>query len=371
MERPESLRRVVAPAGASADASWYAIEGEHESVIERYVLSTGPSREICNRPELMGVEYTTALQQAMTAGLREAPFRSLIADHPQERVCVVHFLRGGLNFGLRDALHQAYGLNRHCSAFMSSQRFRVDGRWDVKENMYRKLAIPRDAVLVMGDVVATGVTMGAGLDVIVEHVQEIGSSVRGLVLFTVGCHKAEKLLERLDATMRAAFPEYDRTVLVYLEGKFRLVDSKTPLRIAVQGTDLVRLDALLAPEFALSQFEAPAHPLERCAIYDAGSRAFDIPTYREDVLEYWAEVQRLAEQGLSLEEALLERWPDARHESRNHFVDAHAPRWKDLDPALFDRIFTAEEAFWSGLDDRGAAALRELAAGRLARLGGE
>jgi hypothetical protein len=364
VEHPESLRGL----SASADASWYAIEGEHQSSVERYVLSTAPSREICNRPELVGVEYTTALEQAMASGLREAPFRSLIADHPQEQVCVVHFLRGGLNFGLRGALHQAYGMNRHCSAFMSSQRFRVDGRWDVKENMYRKLAIPRDAVLVMGDVVATGVTMGAGLDVILEHVREIGSSVRGLVLFTIGCHKAEKLLESLDAKMREAFPEYTRTVLVYVEGKFRLVDSKTPLRIAVQGTDLVRLDALLAPELALSQFEAPAHALERCAIYDAGSRAFDLPTYRDDVLEYWTEVEKLADEGLSLEEAILERWPDARHESRTHFVDAHAPRWKNVDPALMDRVFAAQEAFWSGMGERGAGALKALAGRRLATL---
>jgi hypothetical protein len=213
--------------------------------------------------------------------------------------------------------------------------------------------------------------MGAGLDVIVEHVQEIGSSVRGLVLFTIGCHKAEKLLEDLDARMRAAFPGYTRTVLVYLEAKFRLVDSKTPLRIAVQGTDLVRLDALLSPELALSQFEAPAYPLERCAIYDAGSRAFDIPTYRDDLLEYWGQVEQLAAGGLSLAQAILERWPDARAVTRTQFVDAHAPRWKDVDPALIDRIFAAQQAFWAGLAGTGADALRELSRERMARLRSE
>jgi hypothetical protein len=291
------------------------LEGDAEGPLARYVLSTPEGREVCNRPEILGVDYTNRLQSAMASGLSEAPFRDWISRHAEERTCVVHFLRGGLNFGLRDALHRAYGFNRHCSAFMSSQRFRADGRWGVKENMYRKLEIPRDAILVMGDVVATGVTMGSGLDVIFDHVREIGSSIKGLVFFTIGCHKAEKLLASLHERMRDAFEGYEQTILVYVEAKFRLVDSKTPLRIGIPGTDLVRLDALLAPEFAVSQYEAPQVPLERCAIYDAGSRAFDVPTYIEDVLEYWQQLRSLATDGLSLEEALLERWPAVRIDS--------------------------------------------------------
>jgi hypothetical protein len=47
VEPVEHLRRL----GASTDASWYALEGEPASPIERYVLSTSASREVCNRPE--------------------------------------------------------------------------------------------------------------------------------------------------------------------------------------------------------------------------------------------------------------------------------------------------------------------------------
>ncbi|MBW1877980.1 MAG: phosphoribosyltransferase [Deltaproteobacteria bacterium] len=312
-------------------ASWYAVRGDWEGRIVRYVVSTPPSRDICNRPEVLGVEFNLKLQDAMAAAFGTAPFRRLIEEHPEDRVCVVNFLRGGLNFEIRRALQTAYGFNRHSSAFMSSQRYREDGRWYVKEDMYRKLEIPSDAVLVMGDVVATGVTMENGLKVILEHISDLGSSIRALVFFTIGCHKAEKVLEEVDAEARERFPGYQKTILVYLEGKFRLVDSKTELRIGIPGTDLIRKDALLAPELERSMYQSVPYFLERCAIYDAGSRAFDIPTYLGDVIEYWTKVAKLSEGGFTLGEAIEERWPP-----HHRWFEAKRAQWHGLDDAFLE-----------------------------------
>jgi hypothetical protein len=258
----QSLRLV----SKSPAAAWYVVDGDHRGHVERYVVSTPDSRRICNEADLLGVEFNLALQEAMTGALEQAPFAPWLQGQPEAGVCVVNFLRGGLNFELRRALHAAYGFNRHSSAFMSSQRQRVDGRWSVREDMYRKLDIPTDAVLVLGDVVATGVTLDNGFDVLIDHVVAIGSSLRGMVLFTIGCHKAEKVLERADAKARAAFPDaYERTAVVYLEGKFRLVDSKTDLRIGIPGTDLLRPGALLPPELVLSPRRRPGRRRGRCA----------------------------------------------------------------------------------------------------------
>lgn len=347
---------------AGPEAAWYAIRGDFEGRVSRYVVSTPASRDVCNRPEVLGVEFNMALLEAMTASLRHAPFRKRIEQHPEERVCVVNFLRGGLNFELRRALHAAYGFNRHSSAFMSSQRSRVDGRWQVQEDMYRKLEIPRDAVLVMGDVVATGVTLENGLNVIVDHLRNIGSSARAVVFFTIGCHKAEKVLDRVDARLREAFPGYEETVLVYLEGKFRLVDSRSPLRIGIPGTDLVRRETLLAPEFARSQFDAVAWPLERCAIYDAGSRAFDIPTYVEDVLEYWEQVDALAAEGWTLRQALLERWPEMGPAAPATVLDAMHRAWRGLDPAFVSEFRATHATFWERAEERRVDTAEALAA---------
>ena len=66
---------------------------------------------------------------------------------------------------------------------------------------------------------------------------------------------------------------------------------------------------LLAPEFVESNFEAPSFPLERCTIYDAGSRAFQGEEYLEDVIEYWTKVLALAET-VTFEEMMAERFPE-------------------------------------------------------------
>ncbi len=332
-----------------ASASWYAIRGEPGCTAERYVLTTPWTRDICNKPELLGVAYTEALCQAMAAGLSNAPFAEQLASHPEESVCVVHLLRGGLNFGLRRAVHLAYGHNRHGSAFMSSQRFVEDGEWGVAEDSYRKLDIPRDAVLVIGDVVATGVTLENGLEVVREHMLNIGATARAMVFFTIGGPRAEQVLGRVHERFAETFPEYERTCVVYLEGRFALADEQTPLRVKELGTDLLRLDGLMAPEFELSQYEALPHSLERCTIYDAGSRAFAIHTYTQDVLDYWQELRELAAGGLSLRELLIERWPELAPTERSAVLSRMGERWTGVDATLLQQLMAARQAFWSEL----------------------
>ncbi|MDX9720257.1 MAG: hypothetical protein RBU37_05900 [Myxococcota bacterium] len=352
------------------EASLYAIHGAHQSPVHRYLLSTPDGRRIVNDPSLVGVDFTCALRRAVSAGLGLLPDRDAILSSPQERVCVVHFLRGGLNFGLRDAAAEAFGLNRHSSCFMSSQRRRIDGRWLVEEDMYRKLHIPPQAILLIGDVVATGLTVDNGLQVIIEHVKQLGTSIRRIVFFTIGCHKIEKVLARHDTALREAFPEYEGASAIYLEAKFRLVDSRTPLRIREPGTDLVRRFALHTPELALSQLEDLAAALERCAIYDAGSRAFDLPTYLADVREYWEQVAQLAEEGVSLAEWAQERWPLGTDDTGADFATVMRSQWPDLDPTLHKQLLEA----YARRQDRlrgeagSARALRHLALGRLETL---
>ena len=97
--------------------------------------------------------------------------------------------------------------------------------------------------------------------------------------------------------------------MVYFEGIFGVAGPTTPLRIKIDGTDLLRRDGIHAPEFDYSQYENPLYPLERCTIYDAGSRAFNIPEYIHDVIEYWEQVAALARSGVTYEDLVRERYP--------------------------------------------------------------
>ncbi len=355
----------------SPSATYYEIGGAYGGTIHRYVVSTPQSRKICNSPEILGCDYTNALREAVTSALIEAPFRAVFDQSRQSQVSVLSFLRGGLNFGLRDALHDAYGLNSHSSSFMSSQRYRVDGRWEIREDRYRKLRLPPGAVLVTGDVVATGVTVAHGLEVVIDHLRNIGSSISQIVFFTVGCHKIEKVLEAIEPQLREAFPDYIGSHVVYLEGKFHLVDSRTELRIGLPGTDLIRRDALLAPEFEASGLDRPSNLLERCNIYDAGSRAFDIPDYTRDVVDYWKSVAEFARGGLTLGEAITERWPASEYKDRASFFATKNATWRGIDHDFLERLFVRHQRFWSeevGDNNNSSAALEVLCEERIATL---
>ena len=90
---------------------------------------------------------------------------------------------------------------------------------------------------------------------------------------------------------------------------FAVPDRTTPLSVKLPGTDLIRRGATMADAFVESQYEDPAFPIERCAIYDAGSRAFAPDEYAEDVRGYWRQVKALAQSGMTYRQLLAERFP--------------------------------------------------------------
>jgi hypoxanthine-guanine phosphoribosyltransferase len=331
----------------SDKASWYRLTGDYQGKTQRWIASTPQTVEICNDPSLCGVTYTERMREGMSALLETAPFRPFLEGVAPSRLCIMNFLRGGLNFDLRGALYRSLGSNYHATCFMSSQRKRQEGRWTVKEDMYRKMDIPNGAILLVGDVVATGVTVANGFDVIEEYLKERGTQLSGLVFFTIGCHKMEKLLEDIHHRFSALFPGYKETHAVYLEGKFRLVDSSTNLRLSIQGTDLIRRDSVLSPEFERSQYDALHNPIERCTIYDAGSRAFDVVEYLGDVIQFWEQVRTLARRAHTLREILTERWPAADYADAELFQAAKQAQWPGLPEAFLDDLWARHKARWT------------------------
>jgi hypothetical protein len=239
--------------------------------------------------------------------------------------------------------------------------------------MYRKIRIPDGAVLLIADVVATGVTAENGLEVLEQHLVEHGARLRGMVFFTLGCHKLEKILEARHESFKSRFPGYEQTHAVYLEGKFRLVDSTTNLLIGIPGTDLIKRDALLSPELELSQYDSISAPLERCIIYDAGSRAFDVREYLDDVIEYWEQVRLLARRGHTLVDVLRERWPETEYSDREAFRAAKQRLWRGLRNDVLDALWERYQARWNDefiRESAAPAALEAVAVDRLARLAG-
>lgn len=275
------------------------------------IASTEETGKIINDPMVLGVEYTDLLQ----AGCRKILYA--LKENRMTNLCetetiVLNILRGGLNFGLRNALAEAYGWNKHGSAFISAQRARTPSnpaKWHITESDYRKVYVPKKVSLVFGDVVATGTSLSYALQDIIQVIKEQEAELQEIVFFTIGSAAAERILSEINQECRELFPSFRQSLLIYFEGCFVTAEMDTPVSIKIDGTDLLRDGAIMTPEFIESQYENPAFPLERCTIYDAGSRAFWIPEYLEDVSEYWKQTLKLAENGLTFTELLQERFP--------------------------------------------------------------
>ena len=292
--------------------------------LRTFVLSTMESRSICNDPKVMGVEYTDRLKTAMVK-LFQAFHASGIQVGEESTTLVLNILRGGLNFGLREALHTAYGWNCHRSAFISSQRaYDEEEGWHITENRYQKIPLMGEMDLVFADVVATGVSLEHAVTKLIELSKESGKKIRRVTFITIGGERAREILERVDALCRSLWTDYLGTTLVFVEGIFGVAEKGSALHIAIPGTDLLRSPAVLAPEFIESQREALPYALERCTIYDAGSRAYDVNEYLEDVLDYWEKVREVGARGVSVRDYLTERFPEDARLQDSAWCDAHS-----------------------------------------------
>lgn len=298
----------------SSGLSLYEVSELSKQQLRVVIASTDQSRRICNDPLCYGVEYTNALRECCALALKGLENAGLF-NCQEHSTTVLNILRGGLNFGLRDALSTAFGWNHHTATFISAQRRRRTedpSSWEIIEDGYRKFPASSVEHVVFGDVVATGTSLEHALDEIAGAWGGAGktlSNIKSITFFTIGGFKSYEKLKNLLGKLSVNKAAPIQATVVYLEGVFGCPDSSSPLRIKLQGTDLVRRDAIMAPEFVASQYQDPAYPLERCTIYDAGSRSFDWSEYAGDVHDYWSQVKILAQEGVSFKELLAERFP--------------------------------------------------------------
>lgn len=293
------------------DLSLYEVTALSSNRLRVLIASTPESRAIANDPLIYGLQYTTTLRRACVRILAALAAQD-ITELTEAEAVVLHVLRGGLNFGLREALGDAFGWNAHGSLFISAQRARSltsPSGWHITESHYQKLHLGRRHHVVFGDVVATGTSLFYALHELAKSARAQGSQLAEVLFFTIGGPRSHEIIQSLltDSTWRAIGLE--RATVVFLEGIFPVATAETPLRVKIDGTDLLRQGEHLAPEFIESQYERPSFPLERCTIYDAGSRSFEIPEYLRDVKEYWKHVAELASHGVTFGELVAERAP--------------------------------------------------------------
>ncbi len=316
----------------------YAIEGGTiPDDFVRYTVSTRATRDLMNYPEVINCDFTNLMQNGITNALKGINVLERISEINSRSVNVYHILRGGLNFRVVDALKKAFGYKWHSSSYTTSERVLKDGRYEVSEDSYRKFVVPDNATVYTADIVASGVSLDNGVGFIYNYMKSKRHRLRNFVFITIGCVEAERVLDRWHKTFKETFPEYERTFVIYLEGRFGLANENTPFANKIPYTDLIksyREGALLTPEYEHSQFDRVITALEACAIYDGGKKGFEPINHITDVLEFWEKQQATAQR---------ETWSIREEYERRFPLDMYADG-----PAGLAR---AKQEYWDGVGD--------------------
>ncbi len=337
--------------------SVYSIEGketiaggsssaEYGDSFRRYVVSTRDTRDLMNYPEIINCDFTNLMQNGITNALKGINILEKISCISSKSVNVCHILRGGLNFNVRDALKKAFGYKWHSSSYISSQRVLKEGKFEISEDQYRKFIIPDNATIYTADIVASGVSLNHALEFIFRYMKSKGHSIKNMVFITIGCVEAEKVLYKWHKIFKKEYPDYERTFMIYLEGRFALATRETPLYNVLYDTDLLKnykFGALLSPEFEYSQFERTIIGLEGCAIYDGGKKGFEPVNHIKDIMEFWEKQLSIArEKDLSLWEEYNARFP----------LDMYFEDFKGEKIGNASILREKKSRFWEGLEDR-------------------
>lgn len=290
----------------TAQLSVYKIEDEEESpLLNRYIISSADTREICNDPQICGVEYTRKLQKVCGLILESLPSFSslkLIEDH----VVVLNILKNGLNFGLREALADTYDWNFHKTIYTAQNRELANFLVET----YKPHLLLQHAQVIIGDIVSDSTIIKAELNSFLDNAINTGSQIENIVLFVIGGDQLDVTLTEIANKCAKRFSFFSGIDVFYIEGRFVVPNNESSLRIKENGKDLTRKGALMTPEFIQSQYELPFYPLERCVNYDGDLRANNISDFIEEVCGYWESVRKEAMEGVSFEDLLKERFPE-------------------------------------------------------------
>ncbi len=342
-------------------AAIYTIERESDaSSLHRYIVSTRDTRNMMNFPEIINCDFTELMRNGITNALKSLNHLEKLSMINSRNVNVYHILRGGLNFQIRDVLRKAFGYKWHSSSYISSQRVKEGVQFVISEDAYRKFEVPNNATVYSADIVASGASLDNSLVYLEKYLEQKQLELKNFIFITIGGVRAEEVLEKWDKRFKQTHPHYERTVLIYLEGRFALGSTATPLANVLPDTDLLRnykLGALLSPEFEHSQFEKIIIALEGCAIYDGGKKAFEPVNHIIDVLEFWEKQRDFAKkETVSLWQEYNARFPlDMYLRDKKEtgigtpelLKERKAPYWKGVSDDEYVRLFKRFTWLWT------------------------
>ncbi|TXS73707.1 phosphoribosyltransferase [Streptomyces sp. me109] len=336
---------------ATGVSGLYALGG-HPYGLDIFVSTSPFGCSLLTCPEIVGSAYQATLRRAVQMGLE-----SLCEFKPDVRTSlfdtsadILYLLRGGLNFGTHIAVEELTGRASRVH-FLSVSRDLSGAEVRIVDDAYRRIdGISAGDNLVIADIAATGSTINRAVDIIVEQWEappERAASTPWQVVFVV-IATAESLPMIAAAVDRLRAARAVRASIVLLEGLFRLHDPGAVDGCGGIGTDFVRRNGIMAPEYLAACLQTPSSLFEGCVIYDGGQRGFSPTEHFAGVAKYWDGLERRMRNARKDEQRQLIEASDAPVADGR--AEAYALPWVSLPAETSEPVVRAMAEFTAGVD---------------------
>lgn len=248
-----------------------------------YVFCADASRDILYNPHIAGKK----LQEKMET---LSPIFAEIAAEKGLKQCrfgnVVEFvlLAGGLYYNISGGFRKghSYALPQ---CFLGIKRQRVEGT----EGQFRAVStyenfesLPQEAVVIIGDTIATGSTMIRAIGDLERASAEKDGKIKKIIICSLACStEGARKLKRMEEKMKNAYDDFE-LYLIAAEQLFHLMPDGTDLRF-------LREDSIIPDEtreYALCRYGIFLGREMKCAIFDWGTRCKNPAKHYEEFLEY-------------------------------------------------------------------------------------
>lgn len=358
---------------------FYKLVG-NDSDVSSYVVSHPSTREILTNPNIQGGKFLELLREASTGMLTYFPDEGNMRYIDEDSIAVHSTLRGGLNWDIKGALYTVSGKNVIHSMSSCQRHETVTGTGDFTtiKTGYDRTIIPDNANIIFPDIIATGITSKRMLKNIIRTAKRDNKEINSVVFITIGADCTGKMAEETHNMMSENFNDYRGTTVVFHEGVFTLVGNDSPVTVKQPGTDFLKLDALLAPEYVIKLYgndskEFAMKVLTPCVIGDGFSRGNHKQEYFHELLDYWEKEMALANDGVTLLDEMESRWPEHGFDDLEKLKSIKSKEWEGVDHSVLKKIHDLHVERW-GNGFRNYAdsseALKDICGGQIELLGG-
>ncbi len=256
---------------------------------EYLIISGDGTRRLMASPEVVGFGSYQSMVPATMKGMLYLADRGLSKD-----VNILTILRGGLNYPIEECAFRA-GFRVTNMDFLSCERIIEDDVIKGLDVRYQKVRTCKDCVLFVGDIIASGATLGMCMDHVINWFRDHGGSFKRIVFFTIGGSNAIDFMEELAPKVRGFSPGFEGFTCFFYEGIFNVYQDKGILGFQVPDIDFYWEGGIICPEFREYVVAHGYSLYEKCIIYDGGARRYEIPDHYKEVVAYWEEVLEAAD----------------------------------------------------------------------------